>query len=343
MNNIPMEDIEQLLKHAVLKRETLKKADNTTVPAYHIALSGTSNYLIHTGISMCSIMKSNPEKNFEFHILLNDISSDDKKYMEKLVEKTGSGVNLYYINDQVFRQMLHKDGIAGYFYRFLIPMAIADEGVQRVLYIDGDVMCQGNLEPLMDIDLEGNIAACAEDSPTGKAEGLGRLHTADYFNSGMMLIDVPAWNKESLSQKAAAMAIERKQSGMRLESHDQDILNILLDKRFKNVSRKYNWTYNMSLRGLFQKQKQFIYDPEAVLIHFTGLVKPWRTWVQDLPAVQRYNSFRMQSPWKNIPLVGPLTHKDRHQAARHARRMKKWGMACKLYGKYFLCKLSKKK
>lgn len=38
MNNIPMEDIEQLLKHAVLKRETLKKADNTTVPAYHISI-----------------------------------------------------------------------------------------------------------------------------------------------------------------------------------------------------------------------------------------------------------------------------------------------------------------
>ncbi len=341
MEEISVKGMDQLLADAVLKKETVKGCDDET--AYHVALSGTSNYLIHTGISMCSIMKSNPQRNFAFHILLNDISADDKRKMGELVAGTKSGVTLYYINDRIFQEMLHKDGIAGYFYRFLIPLAVGPEGVQRVLYIDGDVMCQGDISPLMDIDLEGDIAACAEDSPTGKAEGLNRLHTADYFNSGMMMIDVPAWNRESLSQRSAAMAIERRRSGMRLESHDQDILNVLLDKRFKNVSRKYNWTYNMSLRGFLQKQKQFIYDPEAVLIHFTGLVKPWRTWVQDLPAVQKYNSFRMASPWRNIPLVGPLSHKDMHQAARHARRMKKIGKAIALYAAYFGAKLTGKK
>jgi len=341
MKTVDVEKMNRLLEHAVLKREVLKTCRQED--AYHVALSGTSNYLVHTGISMCSIMKSNPQKAFAFHILLNDISAEDKDKMEQLVASTSSGVTLYYIDDRIFSQMLHKDGIAGYFYRFLIPLIIGPEGVDRVLYIDGDVMCQGNLAPLMDMDLEGNIAACAEDSPTGKAERLNRLHTADYFNSGMMMIDVPAWNREQLSQKSAAMAIERRQSGMRLESHDQDILNILLDRRYKNVSRKYNWTYNMSLRGFFQKQKQFIYDPEAVLIHFTGLVKPWRTWVQDLPAVQRYNSFRMQSPWKDIPLTGPLSRKDMHQAARHARQMRKWGRTFSLYMMYFGEKIMGKK
>lgn len=341
MGNIDVEEMNRLLDHAVLKQEVLKTCEMDG--AYHVALSGTSNYLVHTGISMCSIMRSNPKKAFAFHILLNDISAKDKEKMKQLVADTLSGVTLYYIDDRIFSRMLHKDGIAGYFYRFLIPLIIGPEGVDRVLYIDGDVMCQGDLAPLMDMDLEGNIAACAEDSPTGKAEGLNRLHTADYFNSGMMMIDVSAWNREQLSQKSAAMAIERRQSGMRLESHDQDILNILLDRRYKNVSRKYNWTYNMSLRGFFQKQKQFIYDPEAVLIHFTGLVKPWRTWVQDLPAVQRYNSFRMQSPWKDIPLTGPLSRKDMHQAARHARQMRKWGRTFSLYMMYFGEKIMGKK
>lgn len=341
MEKINIQEMDELLKQAVRKKEVLKPcgAEN----AWHVSLSGTSNYLIHTGISMCSIMQSNPEKAVSFHILLNDISPEDRKNMQELVEGTSSGVTLYYINDEIFRNMLHKDGIAGYFYRFLIPLAVAAEGVQRVLYIDGDVMCQGDLTPLMEIDLEGNIAACAEDSPTGKAEGLQRLHTADYFNSGMMLIDVPRWNEEKLSQKSAAMAIERKQSGMKLASHDQDILNLLLDRKYKNVSRKYNWTYNMAVKSFWQKQKQFIYEPDFVLIHFTGLIKPWRTWVQDLPAAQKYNSFRMKSPWRDIPLVGPQSHKDMHQAARHARRMKKYGKAFALYMKYFGTKLTGKK
>lgn len=337
MKDINMEELNQLLGGAVLKREVLKAPDEDDT--YHVALSGTANYLVHTGITMCSIMKSNLQRTFVFHILLNNISSDDKTRMKELVSGTSCGIVLYYIDDKIFKDMLHEDGVAGYFYRFLIPRIVSAEGVQRVLYVDGDVMCQGDLSPLMDIDLKGNIAACAEDSPTGKAEGLARLHTEDYFNSGMMMIDVAMWNRENLSQKAAAMAIERRRAGSHLKTHDQDILNVLLDKKFKKVPREYNWTYNMSLTGFLQHQRQFIYKPDAVLIHFTGLVKPWRTWVQDLPAVQKYNSFRMQSSWKDIPLTGPLSHKDVHQAARHARRMHKYGQSARLYLQYFGRKL----
>lgn len=341
MKDINAEKLERLLDGAVLKREVLKTSDEDH--AYHVSLSGTANYLVHTGITMCSIMQSNLEHTFVFHVLLNDISSDDKDRMKKLVEGTQCGITLYYINDKIFKDMLHEDGVAGYFYRFLIPRIVGAEGVRRVLYVDGDIMCQGDLAPLMEADLEGNIAACAEDSPTGKAEGLNRLHTADYFNSGMMMIDVEMWNQGNLSRKAAAMAIERRRAGTHLKTHDQDILNVLLDKKFKKVSRKYNWTYNMSLGGFLQKQRQFVYKPDAVLIHFTGLVKPWRTWVQDLPAVQKYNSFRVQSSWNDIPLTGPLSHKDVHQAARHARRMRKYGQSIKLYLQYFSQKLTGKK
>lgn len=338
-----METLHKRLKTAILKKECLREEpERGTV--YHMAYSGTSNYLGHTGIAMTSVAESNPYLQFHFHLFINGIELDDKEKMKRLAEQTRSAVTLYYVNDAVFQDMLHRDGIAGFFYRFVIPPALAEEKVRRVLYTDGDVMCQGELESLLNMDLEGNIAACVEDTSPAFAEmRRQKIGTKQYFNSGVILMDVDRWNEADISARAAAMAVERKRSGRPLASHDQDILNLLLDGRFKMVNRRYNAIYNMDMKGFFQKQGPLVYDPEAVLIHFAGIVKPWRTWVQDLPAVKRYNAFRLDSPWSDVPLVGPQRHKDVHQAARHARRMHKYGKSLGLYLKYFGEKLTGRK
>lgn len=338
-----MEQIYERLKKAILKKECLCQ-ERAGVAVYHMAYSGTSNYLVHTGIAMTSVAESNPGLQFHFHLFINGIEMDDKAKMQELMERTGNALTLYYVNDAVFQDMLHRDGIAGFFYRFVIPPALAEEKVRRVLYTDGDVMCQGNLESFLTMNLEENIAACVEDTSPAFAEMRRRkIGTKQYFNSGVILMDVEQWNEADISARAAAMAIERKQSGRPLASHDQDILNLLLDGRFKMVGRRYNAIYNMDMKGLFQKQEPLSYDPEAVLIHFAGIVKPWRTWVQDLPAVERYNAFRLDSPWKDVPLIGPQRHKDVHQAARHARRMHKYGKSLGLYLQYFGEKLMGRK
>lgn len=334
-----METMKEKLLRAAAKKEILHDAVAAD-QAYHVAFSGTSNYLVHTGVAMTSILLSNPGQPFCFHLFINGIEPDDKRKMKELAETHRCGVILYYVDDSVFQEMLHSDGIAAFFYRFLIPLAAEKEGIARILYLDGDMMCQGDLAPLMEMDLEGNIAACTEDTSPAYAEmRRRRVGTKAYFNSGMMMIEVARWNAAEVSQKAAAMAVERRRSGARLHSHDQDILNILLDGRFKEAGRKYNAIYNMDMKSFFQHQEPLRYDPEAVIIHFAGIVKPWRTWVQDLPGAAMYARFREASPWKDIPLQGIRGHKDLHQAARHARRMKKYGRAFLLYEKYFAGKL----
>lgn len=317
---------------AILKKEEI---GDTSGEVYHIAFSGTSNYLVHTGISMVSILESNPKRAFHFHVFINGIEPEDKEKMEIVAHRWNCRITLYYVDDSFFREMLHRDGIAAFFYRFLVPPLLGEEQIQRVLYLDGDIMCQNSLDELMNVDLGGNIAACVEDTSPAYAEmRRKKVGTKAYFNSGMMLIDINNWNEVAVSFKAADMAVQRKASGKPLASHDQDILNILLDGRFLMMPKKYNYIYNIDMKGFFQKQERLVYDQSAVLVHFAGIVKPWRSWVQDLPGVEKYHSFAQTSPWKDVPLVGFRRHKDIHQAARHARRMGKYGKMVQMYGKY---------
>ena len=337
-----MDNIKQIFAEAVEKKETLRQCPEGKV--YHIAFVGTSNYLAHTGVTLTSVLETNPDMRFSFHLFVNGIEEEDKEKFQCLAEETGSGLALYYMNDSVFDEMLLPDGIASCFYRFVIPSVLREEGVERILCLDSDMMCQGSLRSFMDMDMDGKLAACVEDTnPEIAAKCRQRVGTKEYFNAGMLFIDIKPWTDAKIGEKAAVMAIDRVRSGAKYTSHDQDIFNILLVGKFKMVPKAYNYVYNLELRGLFKKQDPLIYDPDAVIVHFAAYVKPWRTWVQLLPGVRKYNEFRLTSLWKDVPLEGLKKHKDAHQAARWARKNGEYIKSLGLYMKYYQMKLAGKK
>ena len=63
-----------------------------------------------------------------------------------------------------------------------------------------------------------------------------------------------AWNDNKISEKCWDLAIERRKSGKHLRSHDQDILNILLNNDILLLTPKYNYIYNLDMKSFFQKQ-----------------------------------------------------------------------------------------
>ena len=79
---------------AILKKEEI---GDTSGEVYHIAFSGTSNYLVHTGISMVSILESNPKRAFHFHVFINGIEPEDKEKMEIVAHRWNCRITLYYV------------------------------------------------------------------------------------------------------------------------------------------------------------------------------------------------------------------------------------------------------
>lgn len=135
---------ENIVDNAIKFREVIGEISIEGKEPMQIAFSGTSDYLYHTGITMTSILMNNAERPVVFHLMINGISTDDKSKMEQLVNKWNCKIYLYFINDDFFKSMLHRDGIAAFFYRFLISPVLKGK-TDRVLYMDGDVMCRGNL------------------------------------------------------------------------------------------------------------------------------------------------------------------------------------------------------
>lgn len=319
-----------VLSHAVT--ETLHLGEKAKDGAFHIALTGTADYISHMGVVALTVVAYNEDLPLCFHFFVNSLSTLEKGRLAQAAEMMKCPIEVHLIDDSAFKTLLLSDGVAAFFYRFLVAPTVAPV-TDRVLYLDGDMMCRGSLKYLADLDFKGNMVAVVSDR---KEElQMKRVHTKRYFNAGMMLINVKDWMKENLFDDIVRRAEENvARVGNRLSHHDQDIHNEMLDGKCLFIEKKYNYLYNLDRQSLFKKQPVNEDYHRQVIIHFAGHAKPWHSWVQAWPVVQEYAAIQKKSPWKDVPLVPPKGHKNLHQAARTARMQGRYGEMISLYLKY---------
>jgi hypothetical protein len=156
--------------------------------------------------------------------------------------------------------------------RLALPAAFAAE-YRRLLYMDADVFVQGgDFAGLLGLDLGGRVLGAVRDNTQWRAPGrrpeqfrrLG-LPAAPYFNAGVLLIDVGAFNDSGLLERCVAFGRTHRD---RMIRHDQNLLNGTLQGDWAELSPAWNWQYTRASM-LFEAMET------AHVIHFIGPKKPW--------------------------------------------------------------------
>ena len=324
-----------VLSNAVI--DTLHLGKSADATAFHIALTGTADYISHMGMVAFTIHSHNKELPICYHFFVNSLSDKEKANLIQAAQLMDSPIEVHIIDDSAFSSLLLSDGVAAFFYRFLVAPTLAPV-TDRVLYLDGDMMCRGSLEYLAKLNFEGKTVAVVSDR--GEFGQAKRVHTHRYFNAGMMLININQWMKDNLFDDIVRRAQENvKRVGNRLSHHDQDIHNEMLDKKCLYIDKKYNYLYNLDRHSLFAKQPINEDYKKQIIIHFAGHAKPWHSWVQNWPVVKEYISIKKNTPWYDDPIVLPKGQKNLHQAARTARMYGHYIEMIKWYGKYIQSKI----
>lgn len=161
------------------------------------------------------------------------------------------------------------------YYRLFIS-SILPKTVKNLLYIDCDVICVKTPNKIInDIfkalnNSEFTISAKTEFSKTSsyKDDVFKRLNlkSQNYFNAGVMFIDLKKWNQKKI-QVLSKDIIEN--SGLKFTYWDQDILNIIFDGHYLHLMDSLN--YKVSLF-----KNDFLLDIKNIyFLHFQGSNKPW--------------------------------------------------------------------
>jgi lipopolysaccharide biosynthesis glycosyltransferase len=172
------------------------------------------------------------------------------------------------------------------FFRLLIPEILPDE-LEKVIYLDCDLVVRGNLEQLWQIDLGDNYVLAAQDtwilyvsSPNGllNYQELKISPDSKYFNAGVLVINLKKWRTDDICAKAINYL---KQKTEYIRYHDQDILNSLLSGKWGELDPRWNCSPSSVYGFSSWKESPFseeVYNDlirDPYIIHYLSKKKPW--------------------------------------------------------------------
>ncbi len=182
------------------------------------------------------------------------------------------------------------------YYRLFMETAFGSE-VQRVLYLDADLVAVADVSPLASLDLGGRAIGAVRDfhvrSWSGSSPPLpgdGRSGNRRYFNAGVLAIDLPAWRCLGVRERALRFLAEHQDT---LRCWDQDALNFVLADNWLELDPRWN---RMSHYWERIRANPLPFEPEVIrqlrdpfIVHFASLVKPWSSFRHpDRPLFDRF-------------------------------------------------------
>ncbi len=170
--------------------------------------------------------------------------------------------------------------------RLLLPHLAT--GAERLLYVDSDMLVRGDVAQLYDSDLYGKAFGAVQDlgcltvsEPTYGLlnwRELGLPPDRPYFNSGLLLMNIPRWNELALSERVLEYVAQNPEQ---LRWPGQDGVNVIGGEHWTQLDPAWNSLYE-ALRTMDWSDdrtdaatlSRFTVDPK--IVHFIGPIKPWQ-------------------------------------------------------------------
>ena len=239
------------------------------------------NYLPPLRVMLGSLFLNNPGETFEIYLVGDGFTAEDWAGLEQLCACRGALHPVTVPEDLFAAAPVVRYYSRAMYYR-LLAAQLLPAGVDRVLYLDPDILVINALRPLYDTDLEGKLmAASIHRGLTDLSSRVNRLRldtpeAEGYFNSGVLVMDLAAMRRRMDPAEIFAYARDHADT---LILPDQDILNGLYGSELYPVEESL-WNYDARRFDRYQLASQgemdmdWVMDHTAVL-HFCGKRKPW--------------------------------------------------------------------
>lgn len=237
------------------------------------------NYIPYLNVMLYSLLESNPDSEFDVYLLHSSIRKDALLETEQMLKKRGRLIPVKAKEIGLMDAPTTARYPQEIYYRIFAAKYLP-ENLDRVLYLDPDIIVNGSIRELYELPLEEYYFAAATHNKAflRKVNGL-RLDMDPeglYINSGVMLMNLERLRAEQ-DYREVFDFIGRKKNVLVLP--DQDIISGLYgDKIYGLDTFRYNMTEKLyQFHGNIEKEIDLGWvRKNSVIIHYCGRNKPWK-------------------------------------------------------------------
>ncbi len=249
-----------------------------------IAIAGDSNYLVPMTVLLASLFANNSDVEITVNFLYFEPAIKEKEVadLQKFIESRGHRLCRLPVTEKEMERLPETRCSKSTYLRLLLPEILPDE-VEKVLYLDGDMVVCGSLKPVWNTDLAGFYLAVVKEEkelPDRHKEchrQIGFPEGATYFNAGMLLMNIERMRREGITE--LFLECIGKHSDWLLFGADQDVLNLTLHRAVTCLPPIYNHNVctEPDIAGWysFSKGKPSESHRRPVVIHYIWSLKPW--------------------------------------------------------------------
>lgn len=247
---------------------------------YDIALISDEHYIVPTLVTLRSI-KINRISGQKYRVFVIT-NCDDKVIKDKIETEACEQFEVHvrkYDSHLIEIDANHLYVSKAALIKFCLGEIFSE--LNSILYLDGDILVRPGMEQIFSYHIENVYAAVVKDMNVGISQHSKDLGIENYFNSGVMFLNLKRMREDKLKEKLFAYKMsEEKHTFM-----DQDCFNVCFKNQVLYMPLKFNFIYdivgkytNEQILEYYDEQGQNInnLEKEAIVFHMAGTVKPWK-------------------------------------------------------------------
>lgn len=250
----------------------------------NIIFSSDDNFAQHLGVTICSLFENNTGYNFNIYVIDGGISDENKKRLSYLEKKYNFSIIYLVPDNKLFENVYISGHISKATYYRLSIGELLPKSVDKIIYLDCDIVVIGKIIEMWNIDIDNNILGAVTEKGFVDFAKLGIDSKENYFNAGILLINLKKWRKQEIGRKCFDFI---KNDYDKIVLHDQDTLNGVLRGNWKKLDSRFN---------MMVQDKKIILNP--VIIHYNSWVKPWN-YLCNHPQKYLYYKYLHLIPWRD--------------------------------------------
>jgi lipopolysaccharide biosynthesis glycosyltransferase len=292
-----------------------------------IAIDANPGFLQQTGVMLFSLIKHNTDA-ITLHILHTPEAKEAFQIQRELISHFVGTTEVTLQYYEVSWKSIKSLGLTFYnnlplttYFRLLLPKILAED-IEVCLYLDGDMLIRGSIDPLFSLtaSTDWRVAAVMTNVLTTYMDN---LNLSRYFNAGVLLMNLKAWRNNNVSSNIINFIVQYPNGlkGTQPIMGDQCGINYVCNTHISVLEPIWNTTplwFNPDYmdKPLAEQLSYFGYDNNQILqaqqnpiiLHFAGINKPCN-WICVHPRKMEYYRYLFESGLiKKIDFVKVVWH-----------------------------------